>query len=169
MTGAMRFVCGDPDAGDLEFADAESVLDALEATLITPATPLFDAARQSLQPVGMHPEIRAAWESRLRYRPPAATGLGLPDLPSLTALARSLPSEDDAGEQARRREAYARVRASAPTIVGTRGARDDPPRFAVLGVVWALVLLVLVGWVVIAFAAKLIDLAARVAGIRPAP
>ena len=167
MTGAMRFVCGDPDAGDLEFADVESVLDALEAALVTPATPLFDAARQSVQPIGMHPEIRAAWELRLRYRPPAGTGLGLPDLPSLTALARSLPADEAHDEQARRREAYARVRASAS--VGPRTAEGDPSRVAALGVVWALVLLVLVGWVVIAFAARLADLAARVAGIRPAP
>ena len=58
---------------------------------------------------------------------------------------------------------------SEATVIADGEIRDDPPRFAVLGVVWALVLLVLVGWVVIAFAAKLTDLAARVAGIRPAP
>jgi len=75
MTGPARFVCSDPDAGDFEFADVEAVLDALEAALLQPATPIFDAARQSWQPVGLHPEIRAAWEARLHYRPPSASGL----------------------------------------------------------------------------------------------
>ena len=95
MTAASRFVCSDPDVGVLEFADVEAVLDALEAALVQPATPLFDAARQSWQPVGMHPEVRAAWEARLRYRPPSASGLGLPELPSMTALARSLRDPHD--------------------------------------------------------------------------
>ena len=103
----MRFVCTDPDVGDLEFPDAEAVLDALEAALVQPATPLFDGARQSWQPLGLHPEIRAAWEHRLRYRPPAS-GLRLPDLPTVTALVRSLPENADEREQ--RRDAYARVR-----------------------------------------------------------
>ena len=78
MTGTTRFVCTDPDAGDFEFADVDAVLDALEAALVQPATPLFDAARQSWQPVGMHPEIRAAWEARLRYRPPPPPGWACP-------------------------------------------------------------------------------------------
>ena len=98
MTGTTRFVCTDPDAGDFEFADVDAVLDALEAALVQPATPLFDAARQSWQPVGMHPEIRAAWEARLRYRPPAASGLGLP----------ALPSHDGAGPKPARRGGRAR-------------------------------------------------------------
>ena len=115
MTGAMRFVCSDPDAGDFEFADVEAVLDALEAALVQPATPLFDRVRQSWQPAGLHPEIRAAWEARLRYRPPAAAGCALPELPSMTALARSLP--DDADERERAGTAFARMRAALPAEV----------------------------------------------------
>jgi hypothetical protein len=156
VTGTARFVCSDPDAGDFEFADVEAVLDALEAALVQPATPLFDAARQSWQPAGLHPEIRAAWEARLRFRPPSATGLALPELPSVTALVRSLPEEP--AEHDRRRDAFARVRASEPDGEGA-------PRYAALGVVWALVLLTLVGWVVVVFAARLAEFAAGAVGV----
>ena len=130
MTGTARFVCTDPDAGDFEFADVDAVLDALEAALVQPATPLFDAARQSWQPVGMHPEIRAAWEARLRYRPPAASGLGLPALPSMTALARSLPDEaaerDSAGTPSRGCGRRCRSR-SGRTRRAIRASRASPP------------------------------------------
>ena len=163
MTGTARFVCSDPDAGDFEFADVEAVLDALEAALIQPGTPLFDAVRQSWQPVGLHVEIRAAWEKRLRFRPPAGGGIGLPDLPSMTALARSLP-EEDADEQARRREAFARMRAPVPAVARTVGD-DREPRFAALGVVWVRVLLAAVGWIVVAFAGRLADFAAAAVGV----
>jgi hypothetical protein len=163
-TGPARFVCTDPDAGDFEFADVDSVLDALEAGLVQAATPLFDAARQSWQPVGMHPEIRAAWEARLRFCPPAAAGLGLPALQSMTALARSLPDED--AERERRRDAFARVRAALPVEVGSHekdGRRE--PRFAAVGVMWALVVLAVAGWAVLFFASRLSELAARAIGI----
>ena len=161
-----RFVCTDPDAGDFEFADVDEVLDALEAALVQPATPLFDAARQSWQPVGMHPEVRAAWEARLRFRPPAASGLGLPALPSLTALARSLP-EDDA-ERERRRDAFARIRAPVPVEIRTHGkdARDEP-RFAAVGVIWALVVVAVVGWALVVFATRLSEFASKAVGFPP--
>jgi hypothetical protein len=149
-TGPARFVCTDPDAGDFEFADVDSVLDALEAGLV--------------QAVGMHPEIRAAWEARLRFCPPAAAGLGLPALPSMTALARSLPDED--AERERRRDAFARVRAALPVEVGSHekdGRRE--PRFAAVGVMWALVVLAVAGWAVLFFASRLSELAARAIGI----
>jgi hypothetical protein len=163
----MRFVCSDPDAGDLEFADIDAVLDALEAALIQPATPLFDAVRQSWQPVGVHAEIRSAWEARLRYRP-AAAGLGLPTLPSVTALVRSLPEGGSDGEQ--RRAAFARLRASAgaPRPAGPSArAGDRGRRYAVLGVTWALLLLAVVGWALVTFAARLSELAAAAVGLRP--
>ncbi|MDQ3138820.1 MAG: hypothetical protein M3Q93_14685 [Gemmatimonadota bacterium] len=166
MTGVARFVCSDPDAGDFEFADVEAVLDALEAALVQPATPLFDAVRQSWQPVGLHPEIRLAWEDRLRYRPPSATGLTLPELPSVTALVRSLPDDGDEGQ--RRREAFARMRAPAPVEVRSFPEESGAPRFVALGVVWALVLLAVAGWVVFMFAARLTEFAAAAVGFRSA-
>ena len=159
MSGA-RFVCSDPDAGDFEFADVEAVLDALEAGLVTPTTPVFDAVRQSSQPVGMHPEIRSAWAARLRYRPPSLDGLALPELPSLTSLARSLPDDEDEGE--RRREAYARLRSPAAALeVRTTARRDDGPRLAVVGIALALALLGIIGWLAVTFATGLNELAAH--------
>ena len=164
MTGTTRFVCTDADAGDFEFADVDAVLDALEAALVQATTPLFDAARQSWQPVGMHPEIRAAWEARLRYRPPGTSGLGLRALPSMTALARSLP--DEAAERELRRDAFARIRAALPVEVGTH-EKGDPrePRFAAVGLVWALVVLAVVGWALVTFATRLSEFAAAAANI----
>src|SRR5512138_3658721 len=150
-----RFVCSDPDVGDLEFADVEALLDALEAALVQPETPLFDAARQSLQAVAAHPEVRAAWEARLRYRPPDAAGLCLPTLPSLTALARSAP-----------RDMAAEADVAERPVVHTRSDRSRAPRFALAGVLWALALLAVVGWVIVTFAARLADVAARTASIR---
>lgn len=159
-----RFVCSDPDAGDFEFADVASVLDALEAAIVAPATPLFDAVRQSWQPLGMHAEIRAAWADRLRYCPPASSGLSLPALPSLTALARSLPPDEDDREL--RREAFSRVRSGSPPVeVGTHRS-DEEPRFAALGVAWAVLLLAAVAWLVLTLASGLSELAAHAAGVR---
>ena len=162
MSRAARFVCTDPDAGDLEFVDVEDVLDALEAALVQPATPLFDMARQSWQPLGLHAEVRAAWEDRLRYHP-ATPGLGLPPLPTVTALVRSLPD----GDAVERREAFARVRAGGlPPTSPTRPPRDRSRRYAAAGLAWALLLLVLVGWAVVTFATRLSDFAAGMVGMR---
>jgi hypothetical protein len=162
MSGA-RFVCSDPDAGDFEFADVEAVLDALEAGLVTPTTPVFDAVRQSSEPVGMLPEIRAAWAARLRYRPPSLDGLALPELPSLTSLARSLPDDED--ERERRREAYARLRSPAAALeVRTTARRDDGQRLAVVGIALALALLGIIGWLAVTFATGLNELAAHAVG-----
>ena len=72
---AERFLCSDPLAGDFSFADVESILDALEAALVSSDTPLFDASRQSWQSVGLHPEVRSAWEQRERFRPPGSSRL----------------------------------------------------------------------------------------------
>ncbi len=167
MTAA-RFVCSDPDAGDLEFADVEAVLDAVEVALIDATTPVFDAARQSWQPAGLHPEIRRAWAERLRFRPPVP-GLGLPALPSMTALVRSLP-EEDGGDEARRREAFARVRAGAPPA-GAPAAEPSSGRdrrLAALALACALAVLAFVGWAVLTFAVRLSRFAAGAAGVRAA-
>jgi hypothetical protein len=50
-----RFRFSNPGAGDFELPDVESVLDALEAAVVEPETLMFDAARQSWQPVARHP------------------------------------------------------------------------------------------------------------------
>ena len=156
---AARFTCSDPDAGDFEFSDVEAVLDALEAGLVSAGTPLFDAVRQSLQPLGVHPEIRAAWTSRSHYQPRAA-GLALPELPSITAIVRSVPEADD--ERERRRAAFAAVRVGAPRA--DPGAGGGPRPIAVAALLWAALLLGLLGAAVVIFAARLADLAAAAVG-----
>jgi len=164
MSRAARFICTDPDAGDLEFTDVEEVLDALEAALVQPGTALFDLARQSRQPLGLHPEIRAAWEDRLRYQP-STPGLGLPPLPSMTALVRSLPHDED--ELECRREAFARVRAGTlPALPADAPPRDRSRRYAAIGLGWAVVLLALVGWAIVTLASRLSAFAATVVGFR---
>ena len=140
-----RFLCSDPEAGDLSFADVESILDALEAALVSADTPLFDGVRQSWQPVGAHPEVRSAWVARERFRPPSGTGLMLPQLPAL------VEEEDDI---AVRRAAYARMRREPgpePTEPRPRGER----KVAAAAVLCAALLLALVGWVVVTFAMRL--------------
>jgi hypothetical protein len=162
VTGTSRFVCSDPDVGDLEFSDVETVLDALEAALIEPATPLFDAIRQTRQAVGLHPEVRAAWEARLRFRPPGGA-LSLPELPSITALVRSLPP------------APARPSSSGPTAeVGAlpagraRSAGGAPGWRRLLGALLGVAALLLaLGWLVLAVAGRVTNLAAAAAGLRP--
>ena len=141
---AERFLCSDPMAGDMSFAGVEEILDALEAALVSADTPLFDAARQSWQPVGLHPEVRSAWESRGHYRPPGSTGLALPPLPA--------PSAVEVDDLAIRRAAYARARSS-PRFERTAEA-PPPRRFTAILLVCALMVLGVVGWVVVTFAVK---------------
>lgn len=143
---AERFLCSDPQAGDMSFGDVESILDALEAALVSADTPLFDSARQSWQPVGLHPEVRSAWESRERYRPPGGSRLVLPTLPALRAV------DDD--ETALRRAAYSRIRNRAgPARPDERPVRKR--KLAAAGGLLAILLLAFVGWVVVTFAVRL--------------
>jgi hypothetical protein len=143
---AERFLCSDPQAGDMSFADVESILDALEAALVSADTPLFDSARQSWQPLGLHPEIRSAWESRERYRPPGGSALMLPTLPAPRAV--------DVDEMTLRRAAYSRVRDRADAV-----RVDEVPvrkrRLIAAGWFVAVLLLAVVGWIVVTFAVRL--------------
>lgn len=45
------------------------LLDALESGAVSPDDYLFDAIRQSWQPLRSHAEIAAAWRERMRFRP----------------------------------------------------------------------------------------------------
>ncbi len=154
-----RFRFSNPGAGDFELPDVESVLDALEAALVEPDTLMFDAARQSWQPVARHPEVRAAWAERARFRPPGG-GLELPPMPD------ERPAESD--EAARRREAYAMV------VRGNRIPVEEPPppepksrRSIAAGLVLVAALLLLVGLGVLRFAGELVRVAAdAVRGVR---
>jgi hypothetical protein len=143
---AERFLCSDPLAGDFAFADVESILDALEAGLVSSDTPLFDASRQSWQPVGLHAEVRSAWEERERFRPPSASRLTLPPLPE--------PDQVEADDLTLRRAAFARVR----TASGKTRAEEAPaPKRSLIALALALglVALGLVGWAVVMLAMRL--------------
>jgi len=96
MTGTVRFVCSDPDAGDFEFADVEAVLDALEAALVQAATPIFDAAAAGTQ------AFTKWWNSApVRGRRKVLR----PDLDNLASIARAADQEI-----ARERQAEAAAR-----------------------------------------------------------
>ena len=145
-----------------DLPDVESVLDALEAAVIGPETAMFDAARQSWQPVARHPEIRAAWVLRARYRPPGSA-LDLPPLPEEAA-----PPDPDQDEAARRRAAYAMV------VRGNRIPVEDPPppepkprRSVAAGLALVLVVLLLIGVAVVELATGLVRVAARMARMSP--
>jgi len=149
---AERFLCSDPMVGDMSFANVEEILDALEAGLVSADTPLFDSARQSWQPAGLHPEVRGAWESRERYRPPGGTGLALPTLPAPSVIA--------VDDLALRRAAYARVRIGLQ-FENAEDVPSPPRRFVALVLFCGLMVLGVVGWAVVTFAVRLSGWAAQ--------
>ena len=55
-----------PEAGWSTMGD---LLDALESGAVSPDDFVFDAIRQSWQPLRSHGEIAAAWRERMRFRP----------------------------------------------------------------------------------------------------
>ena len=133
-----------PPGGRLELPDVEAILDALEAAVVTPETLVFDAARQSWQPVGRHPEVRAAWPSGLVFSPPARD-------------ARSRPprSPDGPGEQELRHRAWEmvkpgnRVPLAEPAPAGRRG-------LGTLAVAALVLVVLLLGWGVLTLPASLL-------------
>jgi hypothetical protein len=146
----LRFQFSDPV---FELPDVESVLDALEAAVVGPDTAMFDAARQSWQPVASHAEVRAAWAERVKYRPPGS-GLDLPPLPE-----ENVPGETD--EAAKRRVAYAMVRRGNRIPIEQPLPPEPKPRRSIAaGVALIVVLLFLVGVAVVQLAGGLVRIAA---------
>jgi hypothetical protein len=84
----------------------------------------------------------------------------VPELPSITAIVRAVPEPDD--ERERRRAAFAAVRVGAQRADPGAGSRQRP--IAVAALLWAALLLGLVGAAVVIFAARLADLAAVAVG-----
>ena len=155
-----RFRFSDAGAGDFELPDVEAVLDALEAALVAPDTPMFDAARQSWQPVAQHLEVRAAWAERAKFRPPG-TGLDLPPLPEDAARGES-------DESARRRAAYALVRRGNRIPIEEPVPEEPKPRRSIVaGLLLVLVVLLLVGLSVVELAGSLVRVAARAVRLPP--
>jgi hypothetical protein len=156
-----RFRFSDAGAGDIELPDIEAVLDALEAALVEPDTPMFDAVRQSWQPVARHPEVREAWAERARFRP-AGTGLDLPPLPE----EERVPGIGE--EAAGRRAAYAMViRGNRSPVEEPLPAEPKPRRSIAAGLVLVLVVLLLVGLSVVELAGSLVRVAAGAVRLTP--
>jgi hypothetical protein len=114
--------------------------------VVTPETPVFDAARQSWQPVGRHPEVRAAWAERARYLPP---GTGRPLL--------SPEPDDEPDESELRRRAWEMVKRGnrvplAEPVVEVGERRRGIGALALVGLV---LLLVLLGWGLVSLAGEL--------------
>jgi hypothetical protein len=139
-----RFRFANPPAADIELPDVDAVLDALEAAVVTPDTPMFDAARQSWQPVGRHPEVRAAWAERARFLPP---GVARPELP--------VEEPDGPDEQELRRRAWELVKQGNRTPLAQ--AAPEPRRRGVgaLAVAALVLMVMLLGWGVLALAGEL--------------
>ncbi len=159
MSGA-RFVCSDPDAGDFEFADVEAVLDALEAALVAPTTPVFDAVRQSSQPVGNAPRDPRG----LGRAPPLSASFARRARTAVVAVA-DFACAKPSGRRGRTGAPPRSVRPGAEPDGRPGGPdsarRDDGPRLAVVGIALALALLGIIGWLAVTFAAGLNELAAR--------
>ena len=144
MSGRFRFA--NPPAGDFELPDVAAVLDALEAAVVTMETPVFDAARQSWQPVGRHPEVRAAWAERARYLPPGAGRAALPPEPT-----------DEPDEPALRRQAWEMVKRGNRVPLAEPVAEVGERRRGIgaLTLAGLMLLIVLLGWGLVSLAGEL--------------
>jgi hypothetical protein len=144
VSGRFRFA--NPPAGDFELPDVAAVLDALEAAVVTMETPVFDAARQSWQPVGRHPEVRAAWAERARYLPPGAGRAALPPEPT-----------DEPDEPALRRQAWEMVKRGNRVPLAEPVAEVGERRRGIgaLALAGLMLLIVLLGWGLLSLAGEL--------------
>jgi hypothetical protein len=144
VSGRFRFA--NPPAGDFELPDVAAVLEALEAAVVTMETPVFDAARQSWQPVGRHPEVRAAWAERARYLPPGAGRAALP--PETT---------DEPDEPALRRQAWEMVKRGnrVPLEEPVAGVGERRRGIGALALAGLMLLIVLLGWGLLSLAGEL--------------
>jgi hypothetical protein len=144
VSGRFRFA--NPPAGDFELPDVAAVLEALEAAVVTMETPVFDAARQSWQPVGRHPEVRAAWAERARYLPPGAGRAALPPEPT-----------DEPDEPALRRQAWEMVKRGnrVPLEEPVAGVGERRRGIGALALAGLMLLIVLLGWGLLSLAGEL--------------
>ena len=115
-----------------------------------PTPPSSTRSRQSWQSVGLHPEVRSAWEQRERFRPPGSSRLALPPLPA--------PSAIEVDDLTLRRAAYARVR----TASRDQGGDEAPgPKRSIVALALALGLMTLavLGWAIVSLAIRVSVLA----------
>jgi hypothetical protein len=64
------FMTSSSDGVETPWMGMDSLLDALEAGLVDADDYVFDHARQAWQPIRKHSGIVAAWEERMKFRPP---------------------------------------------------------------------------------------------------
>jgi len=163
MTQARFRTAREPGTG-LVLPTVDALLDALEAGRLGPDDVVFDVQLQTWMPAKLHPELRAAWTERQRFRP-------LDDRTPLDRLpdaALAYPALDDAGitpahgtvadDLAERRAAFRAIREGtpAPALVPTpRAPAPDLPLESLLGhtaLVAVLLLLGVVGWAIVGLA-----------------
>jgi hypothetical protein len=65
----VRFRTSPAAGAECSWSTIGEVLDALESGAVSPDDFVFDAIRQSWQPLRSHGEIAAAWRERMRFRP----------------------------------------------------------------------------------------------------
>lgn len=163
MTHARFRTAREPGAG-LVLPTVDALLDALEAGRLGPDDAVFDVQLQAWLPARTHPELRAAWADRQRYKP-------LDDRTALDRLpdaALAYPALDDAGttpahgvttdDLAERRAAFRalRERTPAPPVapVPVPATRVE----SLLGhtaLVAVLALLGVVGWAIVGLATQI--------------
>jgi hypothetical protein len=159
MTQARFRTAREPGSG-LVLPTVDALLDALEAGRLGPADVVFDVQLQTWLPAKLHPELRAAWTERQRFRP-------LDDRTPLHRLpdaALAYPALDDAGttpahgtaadDLAERRAAYRAMRESAPAPAPHAPGIDTRVE-SLLGhtmLVAVLLLVGVVGWAIVGLA-----------------
>jgi hypothetical protein len=146
----------------------DAVLDAVEAGRLGASDVVFDAERNAFVRVQDHPELRAAWDERQRYKP-------LDDrrpLPASPDAALAFPALSDGGatpaqgvvshaDLEARKAAWRAIRDGSPAQAPRVGPAPDAQRhpaergesvLTATALVLAVLLLGLVGWSVLAFA-----------------
>ena len=162
MTQARFRTAREPGTG-LVLPTVDALLDALEAGRLGPDDVVFDVQLQTWMPAKLHPELRAAWTERQRFRP-------LDDRTPLDRLpdaALAYPALDDAGitpahgtaadDLAERRAAFRAIREGtpAPAPVPCAPPAPDLRLESLLGhtaLVAVLLLLGVVGWAIVGLA-----------------
>lgn len=158
MPGRFRLT-GLKGAG-LVLPSVDALLDALEAGRLGPSDFVFDLEAQGWVRAKDHPELRAAWADRQRFRPADDRA----DLARLPAAPVAFPALDDAGvtpahgipdqgDLAARRAALRAARAGAlPRPVERDGFADAEALLRHTALVVLVLVLGLMGWGVVGFA-----------------
>jgi hypothetical protein len=162
MTHARFRTAREPGAG-LVLPTVDALLDALEAGRLGPDDAVFDVQLQAWMPAKAHPELRAAWADRQRYKP-------LDDRTALDRLpdaALAYPALDDGGvtpahgvttdDLAQRRAAYRAIREAtpAPAPLAPVPATRVESLLGHTALVAVLLLLGLVGWSIVGLATQI--------------